>query len=76
WIDRLMHWAEWGLNVLNVAAFFVPGLGEVMMAVTVVQLGYEVYQGIEAWSVGDSEEAWAHLTSVIQNVAYMAALGA
>ncbi|WP_411379973.1 NEL-type E3 ubiquitin ligase domain-containing protein [Pseudomonas sp. MPB26] len=76
WTQRLMHWAEWGLNVLNVAAFFVPGLGEVMMAVTALQLGYEVYQGVEAWSAGDSEEAWAHLTSVMQNVAYMAALGA
>ncbi|MDQ0654649.1 NEL-type E3 ubiquitin ligase domain-containing protein [Pseudomonas cedrina] len=76
WINRLTHWAEWGLNVINVAAFFVPGLGEVMMAVTAVQLGYEVYQGVEAWSVGDSDEAWAHLTSIMQNVAYMAALGA
>lgn len=76
WLNRLKHWAEWGLNVLNVAAFFVPGLGEVMMAVTAVQIGYEVYQGAEAWSVGDSEQAWAHLTSVMQNVAFMAALGA
>ncbi|WP_395607783.1 NEL-type E3 ubiquitin ligase domain-containing protein [Pseudomonas sp. B22129] len=76
WVNRLMHWAEWGLNVLNVAAFFVPGVGEVMMAVTAIQLGYEVYQGVEAWSAGDSEEAWAHLTSVMQNVAFMAVLGA
>lgn len=76
WISRLKHWAEWGLNVLNVAAFFVPGLGEVMMVVTAVQLGYEVYQGIEAWSVGDSDEAWAHLFSIMQNVAFMAVLGA
>ncbi|MBC3241572.1 hypothetical protein HU723_20575 [Pseudomonas lurida] len=76
WRNRLKHWAEWGLNVLNVAAFFVPGLGEVMMAITAVQIGYEVYQGAEAWSVGDSAQAWAHLTSVMQNVASMAALGA
>lgn len=76
WIERLKHWAEWGLNVLNIAAFFVPGLGEVMMAVAALQIGYEVYQGVNAWNVGDADEAWAHLTSVMQNVAFMAALGA
>lgn len=76
WVNRLKHWAEWGLNLVNVAAFLVPGLGEVMMAVTAVQLGYEVYQGVQAWNAGDREEAWAHLASVMQNVAFMAALGA
>lgn len=43
WIERLQHYAEWGMNLLNVAAFFVPGLGEMMMGVTAVQLGYEVF---------------------------------
>lgn len=76
WIERLEHLAEWGLNVLNVAAFFVPGLGEVMLAVTAVQLGREVFQGVEAWKEGDAEEAWSHFGSVMQNVAFMAVLGA
>lgn len=76
WIERLEHLTEWGLNVLNVAAFFVPGLGEVMLVVTAVQLGREVYQGVEAWKEGDAEEAWQHLGSVLQNVAFMAVLGA
>ena len=76
WIERLEHLAEWGLNVLNVAAFFVPGLGEVMLLVTAVQLGHEVYQGVEAWKEGDAEEAWGHLKSVMENVAFMAVLGA
>lgn len=76
WIERLEHLAEWGLDILNVGAFFVPGLGEVMLLVTAVQLGREVYQGVEAWKEGDAEEAWGHLTSVMQNVAFMAVLGA
>lgn len=76
WMTRLQHYAEGGVSVLNVAAFFVPGLGEVMLAVTAVQLTYEVYQGVEAWKEGDAEEAWSHLTSVAQNVAFMAVLGA
>ncbi|WP_448118977.1 NEL-type E3 ubiquitin ligase domain-containing protein [Pseudomonas serbica] len=76
WIARLEHYAECGLSVLNVAAFFVPGLGEVMLAVTAVQLTYEVYQGMQAWKEADAEEAWGHLSSVLQNVAFMAVLGA
>ncbi|WP_123356698.1 NEL-type E3 ubiquitin ligase domain-containing protein [Pseudomonas frederiksbergensis] len=76
WIERLEHYVEWGLNVLNVAAFIVPGLGEFMLAVTAVQLSYEVYEGVEAWNEGDAEEAWGHLKSVMENVAFMAALGA
>ncbi|MGE8185967.1 NEL-type E3 ubiquitin ligase domain-containing protein [Pseudomonas sp. NPDC086278] len=76
WLERLGHWAEWGLNALNVAAFFVPGLGEVMLVVTAVQLSGEVYQGVEAWKEGDAEEAWGHLKSVMENVAFMAAVGA
>lgn len=76
WLERLKHYAEWGFNVLNVAAFFVPGLGEVMLAVTAVQLSYEVYQGVQSWRHGDAEEAWTHLKSVMANVAFMAALGA
>lgn len=76
WITRLEHYAEWGLSVLNVAAFFVPGLGEVMLAVTAVQLTCEVYQGVQAWQEADAEEAWGHFSSVLQNVAFMAVLGA
>lgn len=72
---RLKHYAELGLDFLNVAAFFVPGLGEVMMAVAAVQLSVEVFEGIEAWEDGDSDEAWSHLESVAMNVAFMAALG-
>ncbi|MCX2900806.1 dermonecrotic toxin domain-containing protein [Pseudomonas mandelii] len=76
WIERLEHFAEWGLSVLNAAAFFVPGLGEVMLAVTAVQLCYEVYQGVHSWKEGDAEEAWGHFKSVMENVAFMAVLGA
>ena len=71
---RLKHYAEIGLDVLNVAAFFVPVLGHVMLAVTAVQLSVAVYQGFEAWSVGDRAQAWAHFESVALNVGFAAAL--
>lgn len=76
WYERLARYAEWGLNILNVAAFFVPGLGEVMMAVMAVQLTTDIYHGVEAWSIGDTDQAWSYLKSVAVNVAFMAAVGA
>lgn len=75
WYERLARYAEWGLSVLNAAAFFVPGLGEVMMAVMAVQLTMDVYHGVEAWSIGDTDQAWSYLKSVAVNVAFMAAVG-
>lgn len=73
--ERLDYWLSIGMNVLNVAAFVVPGVGELMMAVTAVQLGMEVYHGIESWQQGDMEGALGHLESVALNVAFMASLG-
>ncbi|NWE16491.1 NEL-type E3 ubiquitin ligase domain-containing protein [Pseudomonas yamanorum] len=73
--ERHEHWLSLGMNLLNVAAFFVPGLGEVMLAVTAIQLGLEVYHGIESWKEGDLDAAWGHLESVALNVAFMATLG-
>ncbi len=76
WYARLAHYAEWGLNILNVAAFFIPGLGEVMMAVMALQLTLDVYHGAQAWSIGDSDQAWSYLSAVAANLAFMAVLGA
>lgn len=73
--ERLAFWENIGLDVLNVAAFFVPGLGEVMAAVAGVQLLDEVIEGAQAWASGDRDEAWAHLQSVGLNIAVMAGIG-
>jgi Leucine-rich repeat (LRR) protein len=72
--ERHEHWLSIGLNLLNVAAFVVPGLGEVMLVVAAIQLGLEVYHGIEAWKQGDTDAAWGHLESVALNLAFMSAL--
>lgn len=76
WVERLTHYVTVGLDILNVAAFFIPGLGEVMMAVMAVQLTTDVYHGIEAWSIGDIDQAWGYVKSVATNLAFMAVLGA
>jgi hypothetical protein len=64
------------LTALNIAGFFVPGLGEVMLAVCVTQLAHEVYEGIEAWQNDERDTAYGYLVDVIENVAIMAALSA
>lgn len=67
--QRLDYYLGLGMDVVNIAAFFIPGLGEVMMAVMALQIGMEVYHGIESWGVGDLEGAWAHCESVAINLA-------
>lgn len=74
--QRLAEWLDYGMDALNIAALFVPGLGEVMMAVAGAQLLDETFEGIEAWRHGDMDEALDHLGNVAQNLAFMGALGA
>lgn len=72
---RLDHWFAIGFNLLNAAAFVVPGLGVVMAVVTAVQLCSEVVTGIRDWEHGDMAEAWAHFQSVAVNLALVAGMG-
>ena len=67
--ERVDYFLGLGLDALNVAAFFIPGVGEVMMAVMALQIGMEVCHGLEAWRVGDVEGMWSHLESVAVNMA-------
>ena len=72
---RLLYFASLAFTFANAAAFVVPVLGQAMLLVNAVQLAYESYEGIEAWSRGEQDQAWAYLVDVIENVALMAALG-
>ena len=72
---RLQHYLNIALNILNVAAFIVPGLGEIMLGVVAVQLGNSIFHSIDSFAVGEKAQAWAYLTGVLQNLALIAALG-
>ncbi len=63
-------------NVANVAAFVVPGLGEVMLAVNAAMLGYEVYEGIDSLAKGEREQAWHYFLDVGENLVLLATLSA
>ncbi|WP_166224647.1 NEL-type E3 ubiquitin ligase domain-containing protein [Pseudomonas atagonensis] len=69
---------ETALTVANIAGFFVPVIGQLMMGVGIGQLLGEVYEGGQDWRSGEKTEALAHLFSVVENLASMAvfALGA
>ncbi len=60
------------LDILNLASFVVPFLGEAMLVVAAVQMAYEIGEGIEAWSQDDARTAWAHFSAVGLNLAGLA----
>jgi len=73
--DKIDYFLGVGFNLLNVAAFVVPGLGEVMLVVNAALLGHEVYEGFHSLAKGEQEEAWGYFLDVGENLALMAALG-
>jgi len=73
--DKVDYFLGVAFNVANVAAFVVPGLGQVMLAVNAALLGYEVYEGFDSLSRGEKEQAWGYFMDVGENLALMAALG-
>lgn len=73
--ERLVYFAQRTMQALNVAAFFVPALGEIMMGVAAFDLIHEVFEGIDSWSKGDTDQALGYLFDVVENVALIAALG-
>lgn len=60
------------LDILNLASFVVPFLGEVMLVVAAVQVVYEIGEGIDAWSRDDVQAVWAHFSAVGFNLAGLA----
>ncbi|MFJ4353431.1 NEL-type E3 ubiquitin ligase domain-containing protein [Pseudomonas sp. NPDC089428] len=64
---RLQQWLDAGMNLLNVAAFFVPGLDAVMLGVFAYDLMDSVFTGFEAWEEGDTQEALQQLESLAIN---------
>ena len=74
-LDRLEHYLDAALNILNIEALFVPGLGEVMMVVFAAQMMTEIYHGIEAWEQSEKGLAWGYTKDVLLNLAFTAAAG-
>ncbi|WP_345956218.1 leucine-rich repeat domain-containing protein [Pseudomonas fulva] len=74
--QRLATWESRGWDLLNIASFFVPGVGTFMLAVTACQLLGEAFEGYEAWEAGDRHLALEHIESVGINLALLGGFAA
>jgi hypothetical protein len=72
---RLAYWEGKGMTALNIAAFFIPVVGEVMAFVVAEQLVADSIEGAHAWSDGDRATAWAHFEGLAISMAIAAGLG-
>ncbi|MFK3815617.1 NEL-type E3 ubiquitin ligase domain-containing protein [Pseudomonas sp. NPDC089407] len=66
---RLQEMLSAGLDLLGLAAFVVPALGEVLLVVSAAQLLDEVYEGFQDWQLGNRQGALDHLFAVAQTLA-------
>jgi len=73
---RMAYFAQLTMGALSIGAFVVPGLGQLMLGLSAIQLSYEVFEGIESWADGDREQALGYLMDIVENVAFTAALAA
>ncbi|SDA93168.1 C-terminal novel E3 ligase, LRR-interacting [Pseudomonas sp. NFACC15-1] len=71
-LARLDSYLDAVVDVFNLAAFVVPGLGPLMLTVGAVQMFNEAFEGIEAFERGETQEMWAHFSSVALNTAFVA----
>ncbi|MFJ4390324.1 NEL-type E3 ubiquitin ligase domain-containing protein [Pseudomonas soli] len=70
--ERLAYFESIAFNALTIVGFFIPEVGYLMMAATLLQLGHEVYEGVESWTNDDHQQAFAYLVDVMENVALIA----
>ena len=68
-LARQASFLNLGLSVMALALGFVPVLGEILLLTSVIQLGVDVYEGIEAWQRDDRAAALEHLFDLAQNIA-------
>lgn len=62
--QRLRHWEALGLDLLGVAAFFIPAAGQLMTLVFVAQVLDTIYEGVESWRQGDIDAALNSIKAV------------
>ncbi|WP_153787505.1 NEL-type E3 ubiquitin ligase domain-containing protein [Pseudomonas sp. EMN2] len=67
--ERLQGYLNAGLDLLGLAALFVPGLGEALLGIAALQVVHEAYEGYEAWQLGDREAALGHLFGIAEGLA-------
>ncbi|NIF18774.1 NEL-type E3 ubiquitin ligase domain-containing protein [Pantoea sp. Cy-639] len=70
------HLQGLGWTLAGLAAFFVPAIGAMMLAVMAWELLDEVFQSVQDWREGDTGAALDHLLNVAKDVAVIGATAA
>lgn len=71
-LQRLQTLEQVGMNLAQMAALFVPELGAMMLAATVVEVLGEIGVAVYDWSRGHQHEALEHVLGVAETVAVTA----
>ncbi|WPX56244.1 NEL-type E3 ubiquitin ligase domain-containing protein [Pseudomonas sp. CCI4.2] len=72
---RLHAYESSGLDLLNIASFFIPILGAAMAVVAVEQVLSDIFVGVIEWRDGEIDEALTHLFEAAENIALAGAMG-
>lgn len=70
---RREAWKAAGLDLVNLAGFFIPVIGALLLGQLVAQTCSQVFEGVAAWSRGHQHEALEHMLGVAETVAATAA---
>ncbi|NIE76974.1 hypothetical protein F3J45_21275 [Pantoea sp. Ap-967] len=71
---RLQAWEAAGMGVLNLAGFFIPVVGAMLLGQLLAQTLSDVYEGVMDLSEGHQHEALEHLFDVLETVVSTAAV--
>ncbi|MGC1329223.1 dermonecrotic toxin domain-containing protein, partial [Pseudomonas sp.] len=67
-LDRWLGLLDTGVNLLNLAAMFIPALGPVMLPIIAAQAMNELYHGLADLADHQVEAAWSHLGGLALNI--------
>ncbi|MGN8251128.1 NEL-type E3 ubiquitin ligase domain-containing protein [Pseudomonas sp. SMV7] len=70
---RHAEWKAAGLDLANLAGFFIPVVGALLLGQLVVQVCSDVFEGVTDWTRGHQHEALDHLLCVAETLAATAA---
>ncbi len=73
---RRKQWRSLGWSLVNLAGFFIPVVGAMLLGQLVVQILAEVFEGAADWYHGHQHEALEHMLGVAETIAVTAAVGA
>lgn len=73
-MQRLQAYKSLGLDLLNMASFFIPVLGAAMAVIAVEQVMADIFVGVVDWKDGEVDEALTHLFGAAENIALAGAM--